>query len=122
MPARAFNRFLAVNESFEIAEGRVDGIAFRQTVTGGRAVTTVTPRYRDLSVQPTGEGGGLVGSVKRAVEKFVANAFVVHDRNPDEDGENLRTARTVRRYDPSGTWLQFLWFGLRDGLMEAVKE
>jgi hypothetical protein len=36
--------------------------------------------------------------------------------------ENLRTVRTVRRYDPTNTWFQFLWFGLRDGLMEAVKE
>jgi hypothetical protein len=46
----------------------------------------------------------------------------VHDRNPDEDGDHLRTARIVRRYDPAKTWLQFLWFGLRDGLMEALKE
>jgi hypothetical protein len=28
----------------------------------------------------------------------------------------------VRRYDPAKTWLQFFWFGLRDGLMEALKE
>ena len=100
----------------------MDGIDFRQTVSGGRALTTVTPRYHDVSVEPTSEGGGVVGSVKRAVKKFVANAFVVHDRNPDEDGDNLRTARIVRRYDPARTWLQFLWFGLRDGLMEALKE
>ena len=120
MPAGAFNRFLAENESFEFAEGSVDSIDFRQTVSGGRALTTVTPRYHDVSVSPTGDGGGVVGSVKRAVKKFVANAFVVHDRNPDDEG--LRTARIVRHYDPARTWLQFLWLGLRDGLMEALKE
>ena len=122
MSATAFNRFLAENESFDFGKGSVDGIDFRQTVSGGRALTTVTPRYHSLSVRPTSEGGGLLGSVKRAVKKFVANAFVVHDRNPDEDGDHLRTARIVRRYDPVKTWLQFLWFGLRDGLMEALKE
>jgi hypothetical protein len=120
MSAGAFNRFLAENESFEFGKGSVDGIDFRQTVSGGRALTTVTPRYHDVSVSPTSDGGGVLGSVKRAVKKFVANAFVVDDRNPDEDG--LRTARIVRRYDPARTWLQFLWFGLRDGLMEALKE
>jgi hypothetical protein len=120
MSAGAFNRFLAENESFEFGKGSVDGIEFRQTVSRGRALTTVTPRYHDVSVRPTSEGGGVVGSVTRAVKKFVANAFVVHDRNPDEDG--LRTARVVRHYDPAKTWLQFLWFGLRDGLMEALKE
>jgi hypothetical protein len=122
MSATAFNRFLAENESFDFGDGSVDGIDFRQTVTGGRALTTVTPRYHGVSVRPTSEGGGLLGSVKRAVKKFVANAFVVHDRNPDENGEHLRTARIVRRFDPAKTWLQFLWFGLRDGLMEALKE
>jgi hypothetical protein len=60
--------------------------------------------------------------VKRTVQEFLAGAFVVRSRNPDEDGKNVRTVRTVRRYDPTNTWLQFLWFGLRDGLMEAVKE
>ncbi len=122
MSATAFNRFLAENESFEFGKGWVDGIDFRQTVSGGRAVTTVTPRYHDVSVKPTSDGGGVLGSVKRVVKKFVANAFVVHDRNSDEDGDDLRTARIVRRYDPAKTWLQFLWFGHRDGLMEAMKE
>lgn len=122
MSATSFNRFLSENESFDFGDGSVDGIDFRQTVSGGRALTTITPRYRDVSVRPTSDGGGVLGSVKRAVKKFVANAFVVRDRNPDEDGDHLRTARIVRRYDPAKTWLQFLWFGLRDGLMEALKE
>jgi hypothetical protein len=122
MSATAFNRFLAENESFDFGDGSVDGIDFRQAVSGGRALSTVTPRYHDVSVRPTSDGGGVFGSVKRAVKKFVANAFVVHGRNPDESGDHLRTARIVRRYDPAKPWLQFLWFGLRDGLMEALKE
>ena len=28
----------------------------------------------------------------------------------------------VRRYYPTSTWLQFVWFSLRGGLMEVVKE
>jgi hypothetical protein len=60
--------------------------------------------------------------VKRAVEEFVADAFVVRSRNPDEDGDNLRSARTVRRYDRAQGWIRFLWFSLRDGLKEALKE
>ncbi len=122
MPAAAFNRFLAENEAFEFDDGWVEGITFRQTVRGGRASTVVTPRYRDLSVESTDEGGGLIGSVKRAVEGFIAGAFMVRSRNPDEDGENLRTARTVRRYDPTDSWIRFLWFSLRDALNEVLKE
>jgi hypothetical protein len=122
MPARAFNRFLTENESFRFDNGSVEEITVRQTVRGGRATTTVTPRYQDLSIEPTGEGGGVVGSVTRAVKDFVAGAFVVRSRNPDEDGKNLRIARTVRRYDRASPWTQFLWFGIRDGLVEVMKE
>jgi len=122
MPAAAFNRFLVENESFEFEDGWVEGITFRQTARGGRARTVLTPRYHDLSVEPTDDGGGMIGSVKRAVEEFVADAFVVRSRNPDEDGDNLRSARTVRRYDRAQGWIRFLWFSLRDGLKEALKE
>jgi hypothetical protein len=122
MPATSFNRFLSENEAHEFADGWVEGITFTQAARGGRTVTSLTPRYYDLSVQPTGEGGGLFGSVKRAVKKFVANAFEVRSRNPAENGKDLRTARTARRYDPVDGWVHFLWISLRDGLMEGVKE
>ena len=39
-----------------------------------------------------------------------------------DDDEEPRVARTVRRYDPTTTWLQFVWFSLREGLLEVVKD
>ncbi len=122
MPATALNRFLAENEPFELDDGWIEKVTFRQTARHGGVTTILTPRYRDLSVEPTGDGGGAIGSAKRAVEEFFADAFAVRSRNPDEDGDNLRTVQTVRRHDPATSWIQFLWFGLRDGLMEALKE
>ncbi|HEX6669378.1 MAG TPA: hypothetical protein VF061_07450, partial [Gemmatimonadales bacterium] len=56
MPAKALNRFLTENEAFHFDNGWLEEITFSQTVRGGRAVTTVRPRYRELSVEPTGEG------------------------------------------------------------------
>lgn len=122
MPATAFNRFLAENEAFEVERGVVESVAFRQAARGGRATTTLTARYRDLSVETTGDGGGVIGAVTREVKEVLADALVVRSRNPEEDGDNLRTIRTVRRYERSQSWLQFLWLGLRDGLMATVKE
>jgi hypothetical protein len=122
MSAAEFNRMLSENEAYEVADGSIESITFEQATDAGHTVTTLTPRYYDLSVQPTGEGGGLFGSVKRSVKKFVANAFKVRSRNPGEDGKNLRIARTARRYDPADPWIRHLWISLRDGLMEGVKE
>lgn len=118
MPAKALNRFLTENESFELDDGLIEGITFRQTARNGRVTTILTPRYHDLSVEPSGDGGGPINAVK----EFVADAFVVRSRNPDKDGDNLRTTRIARRYDPTQGWLQFLWFSLRDALKEALKE
>ena len=122
MPAPAFNRFLSVNEAFEFDQGQIESVTIRQTVRRGLATTAVTPKYQDLSVKPTGDSGGLVGSVTRRVKKFIANAFVVRDRNPDKDGTDLRTARTQRLYDPTKTWVQFVWLSVRDAAMEGIKE
>lgn len=119
MPAQAFNRFLSENEAFRFDNGMVERIDVQQTVEGGRAITAVTPRYRDLSVEPTGDGGGVVGSVVRGVKEFVAQAIAVRS---DNHGEDLRTGRTVRRYTPEQTWLQFLWFGIRDGVQAVLRE
>jgi hypothetical protein len=67
------------------------------------------------------EAAELVGSVTRPVKKFIANAFVVRDRNPDKDVTHLRTARTRRRYDPANSWVQFLWLSVRDAAVEGMK-
>ena len=89
---------------------------------GRRSRTTVTPRYRELSVDPTGEGGGVIGSVTRGAKEFLAQTFVVRSSNPDGADEPPRVARTARPYDPTKPWLQFLWISLREGLMEVIKE
>jgi hypothetical protein len=122
MPAKAFNRFLSVNEGFDFDGGWVEQIDIRQTMRAGGTRTTVTPRYRDLSVDPTGEGGGVIGSVTRGAREFLAQTFVVRSSNPDDADKPPRVARTVRRYDPTIPWLQFLWISLREGLMKVVKE
>jgi hypothetical protein len=122
MPAQAFNRFLAVNEPFAFDNGWVEEIEFRQTVKGGLARTTMTPRYRDLSVDPTGKGGGVIGSVTRGAKEFLAQSLVVRSSNPGRDDKPPRVARTTWPYYAKFTWLQFLWFGLREGLMEVIKE
>jgi hypothetical protein len=122
MPAKAFNRFLSLNEAFDLDGGWVESVDVQQTVKAGFARTTVTPRYRELSVDATGKGGGLIGSVTRGAKEFLAQAFAVRSSNPDDPDEEPRVARTVRRYDPTSAWLKFLWLSVRDGLMEVVEE
>jgi hypothetical protein len=120
MPATAINAFLGEVEGIQLAKGQVDSIDFRQVVKGGRSVTTMTPRYHDLSVESSDEGGGVIGSVKRGVVKFVANTFKLHDENPSDDGKHVRVANAIVRYDPTKSWFTFIWYGLREGLKLTI--
>jgi hypothetical protein len=120
MQATAFNRFLAESGAIKFVRGWVDGIEFQQVAARGRATTTLTPRYRELSFESSDSGGGVLGSVERAVVKFAASTFKVRSENPEDAGKKLHTAKAVRVYDPSNSWIQFLWFGLRDGFKAVV--
>jgi hypothetical protein len=120
MPATAINAFLGEVESMELANGQVDSIDFKQVVKRGRSVTTMTPRYHDLSIESAEEGGGVIGSVKREVVKFLANTFKVHDENPTDDGKHVRVANAIVKYDPTKSWITFIWHGLREGLKLTI--
>jgi hypothetical protein len=120
MPATAVNGFLEEVEPIRLAKGQVDSVNFRQVVKRGRSVTTLTPRYHDLSIESSGEGGGVIGSVKRGVVKFVANTFKVRDENPTDDGKHVRVANAIVVYDPTKSWITFIWYGLREGLKLTI--
>ena len=120
MPATSINRFMGEVESIRLAKGQVDSIDFRQVVRRGKSRTTLTPRYHDLSLESSEEGGGVIGTVKREVVKFVANTFKVHDENPTEDGKHVRVANAIVVYDPTSSWISFIWYGLREGLKLTI--
>ena len=120
MPATAINAFLGEVEAIKLEKGQVDSIDFRQVVVRGRSKTTLTPRYHDLSVESADKGGGVIGSVKRGVVKFVANTFKVHDENPTDEGKHVRVANAIVPYDPTKSWVQIIWHGLREGLKLTV--
>jgi hypothetical protein len=120
MPAATVNPFLEQVEAYRLASGQVDSVAFRQVMTRGRSVTTLTPWYRDLAVEMVDDGGGVVGSVKRAVVKLAANTFKIHHDNPDDDGKHVRMAQGIVKYDSTKSWITFVWQGLREGLRLTV--
>ena len=62
----------------------------------------------------------MVGSVKRAVVKFAANAFKIHHENPGDDGKRVRVAQGIVKYDPTKSWITFVWMGLREGLKLTI--
>lgn len=120
MPATALNQFLAEAETIKFGDGQVERIDVELRASKGVAVARATPRYRKLSIDVVGKGGGVLGSVKRAVVEFAANAFKVRSDNPEREGKRPQSSRATRRYNPEHSWIQFIWFGTRDALKEVI--
>src|SRR5262249_59476302 len=101
--------------------GQIDSIIFVSKATGGVSKTTLTPYYRDLGIDFVSQGG-VRGFLKAGLIEFGANTFAVRSDNPGGSDEPARTAQGRRRYEPTQSWLSFLWLGLRDGLLKTVKK
>ncbi len=120
MPIGALNRYLAETQPVEIKDGQIDSVIFVMNTTKGTNATTLTPYFRDLGLDITNPKGGVGGFVKAGLIEFGANAFKVRSRNPDSPKDRPRTAKITRRYEPSQSWISFLWLSLRDGLLKVV--
>ncbi|HEY7192893.1 MAG TPA: hypothetical protein VH439_04055, partial [Gemmatimonadales bacterium] len=119
MPASALNGFLEETLPIRAKGGQIDSMIFVTSTTGGVSKTTLTPYYRDLGIDFVSQGG-VTGFLKAGLIEFGANKFKVRTDNPEESNKPPRSAKTSRRYEPTQSWLSFLWLGLRDGLLKTV--
>jgi len=129
MPATSLNAFIDEALPLRLDKGRIESITFSATVTNGVARGTVTPRYKDLAVEVTGEGstgilgaGGVIGGAARGVATLVGNLTELRSDNP-EDGATAARAGTIHHtFRSDETLPAFLWKSLRGGLLAVVRK
>jgi len=129
MPAASLNPFIRETMPLRLANGRVVGISFYATVTGGVARGSVTPRYNDLSVAVTQRGskgilgrGGILGGAARGIASLVGNWMKVRANNPDDAAATPRSGAIRHTFTSDETLPAFLWASVRDGLMAVVRK
>jgi hypothetical protein len=129
MPAASFNVFIRETMPLRLTKGRVVGISFHATVTGGVARGSVTPRYNDLSVAVTRRGstgimgnGGILGGAARGIASLVGNWTMVRANNPNDVGATPRIGTIRHTFTSDETLPAFLWASVRDGLLAVVRK
>jgi len=120
MPIGALNQFLTETLPVKIKDGQIDSVTFAMKATKGTNAITLTPYYRDLGIDITNPKKNVRGFVKAGLIEVGANSLKVRSRNPDSPKDRPRTAKVSRRYEPSQSWISFLWLSLRDGLLKVV--
>jgi len=122
MAAEALNPFLDGAIGARFTDGTIHGVRFEATVTGGMARGEVVPRYEGLWIAlPGAARSGFLSGLRRAVAKFAANQFVVREDNVAGGPDTPRNGAIRHRWTPRETLIQFLWNGVRDGLLTVVK-
>jgi hypothetical protein len=128
MRADHLNQLIEATTPIRIVRGDVVGLEFRATVSDGFTVGTITPRYSDFTLAVNREGstglaarGGIVGGFARTVASFTANWQRVHGWNPGDPRNRPRVGQIRHPFSTHEALPDYLWYGLRDGLMEVVK-
>ncbi len=122
MPAATLNPFIDGALGARFADGHVRGISFDADITNGTARGRVVPRYDGLSIELPGVArSGFLSGLRRAVAKFAANQFVLREDNIAGGSDAPRNGPIIHKWRRSETLLQFIWNGVRDGLLQVVK-
>jgi len=128
MPVTSLNAFIEKTFAVRFDKGRNIGISFDASVTSGVATGSVTPRYKDLSLDVTGRGskgilaaGGVVGDAARGIATMVENLTDIRQDNPAEGETEPRRGLINHTFTPDTTLPAFLWQSLRGGLMAVLR-
>jgi hypothetical protein len=122
MRADRLNPFLDGAAGARFTDGLIHGVRFDVAVRDGVARGQVVPRYEGLWIElPGAARTGFLSGLRRAVAKFAANQFVVREDNVAGGPDAPRNGTIAHRWSARETLLQFMWNGLRDGLVAVVK-
>jgi hypothetical protein len=121
MDITRLNAFLEIAENFRITSCRDESVTFDIQVKAGHAMGKVYPIYRDLNIallnQETGSEKGLLNRT----ESFLANTFKIRNASlPDSSGK-VRAGKVNYERKPDDTFLQFIWFALRSGVLDSIR-
>lgn len=101
-----------------IRGGWLGDLTFRLAVTGGRARGTVRPVFDQLELSLEDPSSGDRG-IAEHVRGFVMNLRLNSDNLPAE-GDGFRHGTIDRRVSTGETFLQALWYSLRQGLRDVA--
>jgi hypothetical protein len=120
MELTRLNAFLEIAEHTRILSGGAQGVLFEIDVAGGRARGRVQALYRDLKIAVLDSQTGSEKGLENRVASFFANVVKLRHSNPTVESGPMREGKLDYTRKPQDTFLQFLWFALRRGVLDAI--
>jgi hypothetical protein len=114
------NAFLEIAERIRITSCQAKGATFEVRVKAGHATGSVQSIYRDLEIAFLDKDTGSEKGVLNRAESFLANTFKIRNANlPDRSGA-VRIGKVNYERKPDDTFIKFIWFALRSGVLDSI--
>jgi hypothetical protein len=116
MDLTRLDAFLDIAEHIRVKSGTATRVAFEIDVDAGRAHGQVRATYRDLTIAVLDARTG----TEKGTSSFMANAFKIRNSNAPDASGAMKVGRVEYTRHPSDQFLQFAWFALRSGVLDAI--
>jgi hypothetical protein len=118
--AKRLNTWLVPFERTQINDGELINGTIEMKIRNGISTTTVTPRYRNLSMKLLPQDTTKTSGIKEGIMSFFAKTFVLRKENLDQSGKPALSATTTKQRARDEELMQFVWLSLRQSLGQIV--
>jgi hypothetical protein len=114
--------FLEAAEHLRIKSGSTQEVTFEIDVTEGHARGQVHAIYQDLEIAILDKLNGTEQGLENRVASFLANAVKIRGANAPNTSGSIKTGVVEYTRQPDDEFLQFVWFALRSGVLDAISQ
>jgi hypothetical protein len=120
MDLTRLDAFLENAEHIRITSGSAKELSFEIDVTAGQARGRVRAIYKDLKIAFLDKQTGTEKVLGNRFDSFMTNAFKIRNSNAPDASGSMKEGKVSYTRDPKNEFLQFTWFALRSGVLDAV--
>jgi len=118
--ARVLNSYLISNERKQVMKGEILGGDIRMDVRSGVGITTVSPRYTNLSMNILSTDVKKSRGILEGIKTFIANTFVLRTNNVDNGASKAVSVTTTTIRTSKQEFFEFLWIAMRKSILKVL--
>ena len=122
MDLTRLDAFLEIAEHIRVKSGNANAATFEIDVKAGQASGRVRASYANFEMAVLDKQTGSATGLDDRVESFLANKLKFRSSNAPDAAGVMKEGKVDYARKPGDTFLQFVWFALRSGALDAISQ